>query len=259
MTMDRETDRLIREWLLDGPSVAPPDLLASAFAEIPAKHARRRRLAGTRSFLMISRLTSVAVSAVAIVAVVAVAAFVLPRAFPPGNGIGGSVPTPSPSASATAVPATPTPTDTPVPTVGPMGLCNASNLTSAITSWTGAAGSRIAEVSLHNTGSSSCETSSLDQPQLIGPDGSILIDGSPTSSPTPLVMNPGATLRTMIRASDYCGPAVTAGPVTVAFVLGDGAGRVVADPWKPTDMSGLPPCNSAPGTPGSIEMQPWAP
>ncbi len=250
MTMDRETDRLIREWLLDGPSAAPPDLLASAFSEIPAMNARRGGLAGTRSFLMLRRFTGVAASAVAIVAVVALAAFMLPRAFPPGNSIGGSVTTPTPSY---------TPTDTPLPTIGPMGLCDASNLVAAITSWTGAAGSRIAEVSLHNTGLSTCETPALDQAQLLGPDGSILIGGSPTSSPAQLVMSPDAILRTMIRVSDYCGPAVTSGPVTVAFLLGNGAGRVVANPWNPTDLSGVPPCNSAPGTPGSIEMQPWTP
>ena len=55
-----------------------------------------------------------------------------------------------------------------------------------------------------------------------------------------------------------CGPAPAA-PVTVAFVLAGGIGRVVALPVSATDTFGVPPCLGAPGSAGNIEMHPWAP
>ena len=60
------------------------------------------------------------------------------------------------------------------------------------------------------------------------------------------------------QAGNYCGPAPAA-PVTVAFVLAGGTGRVVALPFSATDTSGVPPCLGAPGSAGNIEMHPWAP
>ena len=74
----------------------------------------------------------------------------------------GSVATsvaPSPSA---------TPAPTAVPTVGP---CAPGALAARITSWEGAAGNRIAEVVLRNTGSATCVIGASARPQLVDSKG----------------------------------------------------------------------------------------
>jgi len=98
----------------------------------------------------------------------------------------------------------------------------------------------------------------LAQPQLLDGAGSILIEGAQPAASEALVVAPGRTLRTLVQASNYCGPEPVP-PVTVAFVLAGGPGRVVAAPPSSADTYGLPPCIGSAGTPGNIEMQPWAP
>ena len=164
----------------------------------------------------------------------------------------------APSASPTVQPsATPkvesTPTPSPAPTLGP---CKAANLTARITSWEGAAGNRIAEVVLTNKGSELCIIGATAKPQLVDSKGSILINGSNPTTSSERKFQPNTTFKTLVDVANYCGPDPI-GFVTVAFV-DDGAGRIVASPLTPTDAT-IPPCNSAPGTPGDIQMHPWAP
>ena len=192
----------------------------------------------------------------------------------PNGSVGG--PSPVPSASATTAPsatiapsatpaapsATATPsattipsaamTPTPKPTIGP---CDPATLSARITLWEGAAGHRIAHVELTNTGSVACTVRVMAKPQLVDGRGSILIDGTRPSTTGSLSVAPGGLLKTLVQDGNYCGPAPVP-PVTVAFVL-TGGGRIVATPVSPTDAT-LPPCNSAPGSAGDIEMQPWA-
>ena len=112
---------------------------------------------------------------------------------------------------------------------------------------------------LTNTGTvDSCLVRAMSRPQLIDGHGSMLIDGAPSAASAPLTMAPGAVLKTEVQDGNYCGPAPTA-PVTVAFVLGGGPGRIVATPVSPTDTQGVPPCLGAPGSAGQIDMHPWAP
>lgn len=154
-----------------------------------------------------------------------------------------------PSAAASdATPAVPTP-DVP---------CAATSLVARVIRWEGAAGSRIASVDLANAGSVPCLVFPLDLPQLLDGNATLLIEGTQPSTSQPVLVQPGAVLRTEVRASNYCGPDPAA-PVTVAFVIPDGLGRVVAVPMSATDTGGIPPCNGAAGSPGSIDMQPWAP
>ena len=177
--------------------------------------------------------------------------------------------TPSSTPAPTASPApTPSPSPLPTPTVAPtIGLCASAHLVARVTpveaspgvfeGWSGAAGHRVANVELTNTGPA-CTLASLSQPQLIEGHGAVVID-SPAPGPSAiLTVGPGTVLKTMVQDANYCGPALAA-PVTVAFVLNGGADRVVALPVTPKDTSGVPPCNGAPGSAGDIEMQPWAP
>ena len=166
-----------------------------------------------------------------------------------------ATPTPTPKPTLTPRP-TPTvrptaaPTPTPVPTVG---SCDPATLAARIVMWEGAAGSRIATVELTNAGPR-CTFPTMQRPQLVDAQGTILIDGSdPTTSDT-LTVTPGEKLTTLVQASNYCGPDPTA-PVTIRFVLRDGR-KLEAVPASPTDAT-VPPCNGA-GSPSHIEMHPWA-
>jgi hypothetical protein len=206
-----------------------------------------------------------ALAGIAIALALAAAALVFLVLRPTGGDVGSSgspspaavavasasaSPSPSPTASPTA---TATPQPTAVPTPGP---CDPANLGAKVVDWTGAAGSRGADVTLTNKGSSPCVVRSLARPQLVDGRGTILIDGAAPGASSALTMAPGGTLKTLVVASNYCGAAPKA-PVTVAFVL-TGGGRVVASPVSATDMMGVPPCNGA-GAPASITMHPWAP
>lgn len=160
---------------------------------------------------------------------------------------------PSPSASPTAVPTpTPTQTATEVPSIGP---CAPADLAPRITMWEGAAGHRIAHVEMTSTSSDPCTLPTLARPQLVDGRGSVLINGSEPASSDLLTVAPGAVLATLVQDGNYCGPEPVA-PVSVAFVLPEG--RIVATPASPTDAT-VPPCLGAPGSAGTIEMQPWAP
>jgi hypothetical protein len=186
-----------------------------------------------------------------------------------------AVSTPTPSASAATTPqptASPAPTSTPspppTPTAAPStGPCASAHLVARVTpveaspgvfeGWSGAAGHRVANVELTNTGPA-CTLASLSRPQLIEGHGAVVIDGTAPGPSAILAVGPGAVLKTVVQDANYCGPALAA-PVTVAFVLNGGTDRVVALPVTPKDTSGVPPCNGAPGSAGDIEMQPWAP
>ena len=180
---------------------------------------------------------------------------------------GGVTPTPAPTPSAAPTQAptaastpTATPTETATPTAAtaaPATACLAANLAARITLWEGAMGHMIAHVELTNTGPA-CLLAAKAQPQLVDGHGSVLIDGAAAASPLNALVDTGQVRTALVQDGNYCGP-VPLAPVSVAFVLPAGAGRVVAQPVSATDASGVPGCLGAAGSAGTIEMQPWAP
>ncbi len=189
---------------------------------------------------------------------------------PGSTGPGGVVPSGSPSATIVETPApsaspaptpTPSPTPAPTPTVAPtptatptIGACAPAALAAKITLWEGAAGSRIADIEVTNSGRDTCTLEKLERPQLIDGAGRVLIDGTAPTSGGVIELTPGGRATTLVEASNYCGAAPVP-PVQVAFVLRDGK-RFIAAPPTPTDAT-VPPCNG-PGQPAVIGMQPWA-
>lgn len=137
--------------------------------------------------------------------------------------------------------------------------CIASQLSARIVSWEGAAGSRIANVDLVNTSFGHCSIRDFPRVQLISARGAVIIDG-PAASTTAHThgLVPLGFLQTEVRDSNYCGPAF-ARPVTLAFVLPGGAGRLVAMPVVPNGDAGVPDCLGAPGSAGQIETHAWHP
>jgi hypothetical protein len=223
-------DRILEEWAAVARSAPRP--------ESPA-----RRIV-VRSGLPAATLSG----ALVIVAAVAVAGILLGRGAP--NGIAGS------SASAPPNPTVPIASDAPGGSPATTtGSCEPAGLSARITLWEGAAGSRIAHVQLTNAGSSPCVLEDVEHPQLVDGNGLVLIDGKTVQGGAERVVAPGATLQTLVSASNYCGSAPRP-PVSVAFVLGDGQ-RLVADPAAPDDAT-VPPCMGA-GAAASIDMHAWAP
>ncbi len=115
-------------------------------------------------------------------------------------------------------------------------------------------GHLIAHVELTNNGPA-CLLASKAQPQLVDGHGSVLINGAAAASSSAPV-GTGEVRNALVQDGNYCGPAPVA-PVSVAFVLPAGAGRVVATPLSATDSSGVPGCLGGAGSAGTIEMQPW--
>ena len=160
----------------------------------------------------------------------------------------------SPSASAEASPSASAPIVGPSRPSAPVA-CDPASLAARISGWEGAAGSRIADVVLVNQGPSACLLEAMARPQLVDGRGEVLIDGRAPTDRATVPLEPGATVRTLVEASNLCKPAPTP-PVSVAFVMTDGQ-RLVAAPLTPDDAT-VPPCNGS-AAPAVIDMHPWAP
>lgn len=218
----------------------------------------------SRRITMRSRFPVATLSAASLViVVVAVAALVLGRSAPTSDT--GSSPRPSthgPSAQASAPSAqasTPS-AQASTPSAGASveasgGPCTAADLAARIMLWEGAAGQRIADVDLTNHGRTDCLLDVLARPQLVDGTAAVLIDGPAPGSSGQITLAPGAVVKTLVAAGNWCKPAPQP-PVSVAFVFADGQ-RVIADPLSPNDAT-MPPCNGA-GVPATIAMHPWAP
>lgn len=204
----------------------------------------RRPAIPPRPILVRSGLPGATLVGASVVVVGLVVAGVLLGRPAPSDGIGSSPSPNDPAASATAASAT-----------ASGGACRPEDVDARITQWEGAAGSRIADVELTNTGSTACGLERIAKPQLVSGQGDVLIDGASPAGTKVIAFAPGDVLKTLIRASNYCGPAPQRW-VSVSFVTSYDA-LFVATPLTPTDTT-VPPCNGAPGSAGTIEMQPWA-
>ena len=239
------SDQILDEWSSVARSATPPG---------PPPHAVTTGVAGA----------GISLAGAAVLVVALVAAFAVLGNRPSQSGPAG-LPTASPSPSpsvAVAIPAPPTPEPTataaPTPTLTPtpspslIADCHPADLTTQITLWEGAAGSRIGHVQLTNNGSGTCSTADTWQPVLVDGQGRALIEGRPSTNATRIILPAGQVVTTLVLVSNYCGP-TPAPPVSLSFVV-DGT-TVTATPESATDTT-TPPCNG-PGQPGSIEMQPW--
>ncbi len=243
MNRPRSFEQRLESWLEEGPASAPSDLLDQVLVSVPLDSPRRRRFGAARRLAVLSSTARFG-AAVAAVLVIGVVGFSLIMSkAPPIGGVGAS-PTPSPITTG-------------LPTSGGPALCLPANLAARIVSWDGAAGSRTASVVLKNTGTEACITNAVDRPQLVGGDGTVLIDGAAAAGPAAITLGAGQTVTSLVQDGNYCNDIPTA-PITLAFVLSNGGGRVVATPLSSTDTSGLPPCNGA-GSAATIDMHFWAP
>jgi uncharacterized protein DUF4232 len=135
--------------------------------------------------------------------------------------------------------------------------CRATQLSARIVNWEGAAGSRIANIELVNTSFSACTIRNNPRVRMVSGHGATLLNGpaASTTGATHILAGLGF-LKAEAGASNYCGHPY-AKPVTLQFVLPGTLGSVLAIPVSPTDVSGVPPCNGAPGSAGDISMHAW--
>ncbi len=254
-------DERLDDWIKDGPAAAPSEVLDTVMAAFPTSPQRRGAFRVPRRSSSMNPFSRVLAGVVIVAAIVVTGLFVLSRQDPGGVGAVASpsptvAPSPAPTPEPSVLVATPSPTASPVVTPVSPAPCVTADLTARITIWEGAAGSRIATVTMTNDSSRSCLLAAQWTPQLVDGSGTILIDGdAPKGSVPVLTIDPGVVVTTLVQTTNYCGTDPVA-PVTIALVQNVGS-RVVAEPFSATDVT-LPPCNG-PGQPAAIEMHPWAP
>ena len=219
MTDPSRSDRILEDWAAVAAEAQRP-------SDLP------------RPVLVRSRLPGPTLASLALVAVVLVVAVAWLGGRVPNDRVGVPPISPAPSATASS----------------PADACRAEDVDAEITQWEGAAGSRIANIELTNVGQRSCTLPSQARLQLVDGAGMVLIDGAEPTHATFLMVAPGAVLTTLVEASNYCGRAPTP-RVTVNFLLGNEL-LFLATPLTASDGT-LPPCNG-PGSPASIQMQPWS-
>lgn len=218
-------------------AVFPIDPVAIASSASVA--ARRQTLAGR---LFGSRGTASAAGAAARLALVGAGAVIAVMAFGSIIGSGGRSVLPASTAATNGADA-----------------CASTAISGRIVAWDGAAGNRIAAIELTNTSAAECRVA----PYQLG-----LVDagGRGTALIVNLQVQPsvllaaGATVHALVDASNFC-PRQASKPVEpVSIRLDDplGQGDIVLAAAT-GGLSGVPPCNGAPGSAGTISQQAWAP
>jgi hypothetical protein len=161
-----------------------------------------------------------------------------------------SEPASTPSATAPAQTASPT---APILTASPPPA-DPCKLEAAITSWEGAAGSRIANLTATNVGQLGCVIPALTPAQLIDAGGRVLAETGAARGGSTMTVHAGETVTTQASVANVCGAPPTP-PVTIRFDFGT-AGIVTARPASPTDDT-VPPCNG-PSQPSDMSIHEWS-
>jgi len=120
--------------------------------------------------------------------------------------------------------------------------------------WEGAAGQRIATITLTNREDGDCVLGEFERVQFVDAGNQPLIDGP--AAPGVVTVPAHSSVSTLVEIGNYCGPAPEQ-PVGIMFVNARGGILLIGSPESAADMS-VPPCNG-PNAPATIQMQPWAP
>ncbi|HEX5013698.1 MAG TPA: hypothetical protein VFV72_06000 [Candidatus Limnocylindrales bacterium] len=166
-----------------------------------------------------------------------------------------AAPTPAPSPSAPASPASPpVPSSTPEVSPTPSPTLNPCIHLAAPLEWEGAAGQRIAHVTLVNRNDGDCLIGEFERVQYVDGANRPLIEGP--AAPGFLTIPANSSVSTLVEVGNYCGPEPQQ-PVGIIFVYKTGGILLVGSPEDQADLS-VPPCNGQ-NAPATIQMQPWAP
>lgn len=178
-----------------------------------------------------------------------------PTSLAPGAGASASsspaAATADPPVTVVATPssaATPTPAATPVATPALALACAPADLAAVAGPWGGAAGSVGTMVTVTNTSSVPCTLSGRPGADLATASGTLVAVGGDPTSTVPQPLEPGGTLTTSLRWSNWCGSAPS-GTISATLVLPAGNLAVTPDAAQPAVP--VPPCNG-PGQPSSL-------
>ena len=141
---------------------------------------------------------------------------------------------------------------TPVPTDATR-FCLVDELKLRVVEWQAVRDERIALVEAVNVSGGACLMDGAPEPWLVDATEASMLRGQDLSAPS-VRIGPGEALHTRGHAENYCGRAPEA-PVTVAFRAH--SAELVAEPFKRSDTSGVPPCTQ--NGPSRLWMQPWTP
>jgi hypothetical protein len=159
-----------------------------------------------------------------------------------------NVPGPTQTTAATVIVASPTS----VP--GSVEACAPEALSAEITAWEGAAGHRIANVKLRNTGAKACEVPKLLRPVLIEQAGNALILGTPPQAVEAIAIAASTSATTFVDMTNYCGADPTSPLGIRLYLTTDTSVEAYPAGGVPLPID-PPPCNG-PNQAASIEMQP---
>jgi hypothetical protein len=172
-------------------------------------------------------------------------------------------PTSSPSASAAPPVATlilePTPGTEPAsaqPASTPpaaVDACPRSGVAASSTGWGAAAGSRGAEVTVTNAGSSPCVLPSTPGVAVFDAAGNIVLQSPPRPVGQPRTLGVGESIGFSLLFANWCDQSVAL-PVQLGVVLVGEAAPIQGLPGQTIDD--LPPCNG-PGQPAEITTTEW--
>lgn len=119
-------------------------------------------------------------------------------------------------------------------------------------SWEGAAGQRIAHVTLNNRRDGDCVLGEFERVQYVDAGNVALIEGPAPAGE--LTIPAHSSVSALIEIGNYCGPAPEQ-PVGFVFVGTNGGTFLVGAAEADADMS-VPPCMGS-SAPATIQMQPW--
>jgi hypothetical protein len=159
------------------------------------------------------------------------------------------VPLATPSTPSASPTTSPSPSAT--PSVRPSPTLNPCIRLSAPITWEGAAGHRIAHITLTNRGDGECVIGEFERVQYVDGTNRVLIEG-PASAGL-LTIPAHSSVSTLVQIGNFCGPTPLQ-PVGFIFVKAEGI-LIVGSDASQADMS-VPPCISSSAS-ATIEMQPW--
>lgn len=164
--------------------------------------------------------------------------------------------TASPAASLpSSSPAASLPSSSPAASNSGSGACTSVNVRATGGQWGAAAGSRGADVSVENAGSSPCVLPASPAVSLIDPAGSILLASSPGRTGPGPTIGPGETIGLSLVFSNWCDQSVS---LPLRFRLALASGEIEIADLSVATSDQLPPCNG-PGQASVLSATEWEP
>ena len=171
------------------------------------------------------------------------------------------MPMPTETATETATetpPAPPTPAPTPSPTPAQVLLCRASQLQASVSLWSSVSGVTTSHIAATNGSNRLCFLRGEVEAQVVDGDDQVVADSGVASAGIEdadpfFPLHPGDEVSTTVTWSNWCGSG-PAQPLTLALVLPEGLGRVVA---RSNGHTPIPLCTGVDDTKASSAR--WTP